>query len=244
MILNLPTNPINDDENLYATLDVSAGGERSDGCPMVIWKGLRIIAVEYFKGDMKQLVGWIDMKLREYNIPYSNFCYDAAGVGYYLSSFINANPIIGNSTSKKEMDEYGNTVSIDNFFNLRSQLLGKTKVLFETGQISTSLDLNDKHPYGTKSEMRSLRDILFDEIDLFVSTTRNNRVYYLSKSEYKSSHQKNSPDLMDSISLRAFFELDARPKKQPSPEIEDDAYEGIFTNYNCHGRGRSVVWVG
>ncbi|MBO7071072.1 MAG: hypothetical protein J6W09_07255 [Bacteroidales bacterium] len=244
MILNMPTNPINDDENFYATLDVSAGGEKSDGCPMVIWKGLQIIAIEYFKGDMKELVDWINAKLCAYNVPLSNFVYDGTGVGYYLNSFINANPIISNSTAKKEVDEYGNQVNVDSFFNLRSQLLGKTQVLFQTGQISTSLDLNDRHPYGNKGEMRSLRDILFDEIDLFVSTTRNNKTYFLSKSEYKSRHQKNSPDLMDSICLRALFELDARPKKQPSPEIEDDAYSGFFTNYNSHGRGRSVVWVG
>ena len=239
MILNMPTNPINDDENFYATLDVSAGGEKSDGCPMVIWKGLQIIAVEYFKGDMKELVDWINAKLSAYNVPFRNFCYDGAGIGYYLNSFINANPILSNSTSKKEVDEYGNPVSVDNFFNLRSQLLGKTQVLFQTGQISTSLDLNDRHPYGNKGEMRSLRDILFDEIDLFVSTTRNNKTYFLSKSEYKSRHQKNSPDLMDSICLRAYFELDARPKKQPTPEIDDDAYD----LYNDYGAGRSVVYV-
>lgn len=242
MILNMPTNPVNGDENYYATLDVSAGGEKSDGCPMVIWKGLQIIAIEYFKGDMKELVEWINAKLNAYNVPLNNFVYDGTGVGYYLNSFINANPIISNSTSKKEVDEYGNPVSVDNFFNLRSQLLGKTQVLFQTGQISTSLDLNDRHPYGNKGEMRSLRDILFDEIDLFVSTTRNNKTYFLSKSEYKARHQKNSPDLMDSICLRAFFELDARPKKQPSPEISDDAYDELYQDYSG-GRVGSVVWV-
>ena len=88
--------------------------------------------------------------------------------------------------------------------------------------------------------MRTLRDILFDEIDLFVSTTRNKRIYYLSKDEYKSRHQKNSPDLMDSICLRSFFELDARPKKQAAREVDDDAYDGFFSNY---GRGRTAVWV-
>lgn len=240
MILNMPTNPMSDDTNMYATLDVSAGGEKSDGCPLVVWRGLQIIAIEYFKGDMKELVYWIERKLREYGVQYSNFCFDSAGVGYYLNSFINANPIIGNSASKKEVDEYGNPVSIGSFFNLRSQLLGKTKVLFETGQISTSLNLNDKHPYGNKGEYRSLRDILFDEIDLFISTTRNGKTYFLSKSEYKSRHQKNSPDLMDSICLRSYFELDARPKKQPAPEIPDDAYDGLFNRYTGWGRSARV----
>lgn len=238
MILSMPTNPINEDENFYATLDISTGGEKSDGCPMVIWKGLQIIAIEYFKGDMKELVNWINAKLDAYNIPYRNFCYDGTGVGYYLNSFINANPIISNSTAKREVDQFGNLVQVDSFFNIRSQLLGKTQVMFQTGKISTSLDLNDRHPYGNKGEMRSLRDILFDEIDLFVSTTRNNKTYFLSKNEYKSRHKKNSPDLMDSICLRAYFELDARPKKQPPREIDDDAYDDLYMDYSS-----TVEWT-
>jgi len=161
-------------------------------------------------------------------------------MGFFLKSYVNANPITANKAAIQELDENGNPVTFEQYFNVRSQLLGKTRVLFETGKISTSLDLNDKFAYGKKGAMRSLRDILFDEIDLFVSTTKNKRIYYLSKEEYKSRHQKNSPDLMDSICLRAYFELDARPKKQPAPEIPDDAYDGLYNNY---GRGRSVVYI-
>ena len=179
--------------------------------------------------------------LDKYGVPMSNFAFDATGMGFFLKSYINANPITSNKTALQEYDENGNQVTFEQYFNIRSQLLGKTRVLFETSKISTSLDLNGLYQYGRKGAMRSLRDILFDEIDLFVSTTKNKRIYYLSKDEYKSRHQKNSPDLMDSICLRSFFELDARPKKQPEPEIEDDAYDGLFNNY---GIGREAVyWI-
>ena len=47
---------------------------------------------------------------------------------------------------------------------------------------------------------------------------------------------------MDSICLRAYFELDARPKKQPAPEIEDDAYEGLFTDFVI-GRAGTVFYI-
>lgn len=240
MILDMVSNPITDDENMYATMDISGAESNSDVCQMIIWKGLRIIAIESYKGDMKQIVPWIEGKLHQYNVPMSNFAFDATGMGFFLKSYINANPITANKTAIQELDEHGNPVTFEQYFNVRSQLLGKTRVLFETGKISTSLDLNDKFAYGRKGLLRSLRDILFDEIDLFVSTTRNKRIYYLSKDEYKARHQKNSPDLMDSICLRSFFELDARPKKQPSPEIEDDAYDDL---YNDYGAGRSVIWV-
>lgn len=240
MILELPNNPISDDEDMYATMDISGAESNSDVCQMVLWKGLRIIAIESYKGDMKQIVPWIEGMLAKYGVPNSNFAFDATGMGFFLKSYINANPITSNKTALQEYDENGNQVTFEQYFNIRSQLLGKTRVLFETGKISTSLNLGDRFVYGRKGVLRSLRDILFDEIDLFISTTKNKRIYYLSKDEYKARHQKNSPDLMDSICLRAFFELDARPKKKPAPEIDDDAYEGFFNTYR---RGRTAVYI-
>lgn len=242
MVLDLATNPMTEDENMYATMDISGAESNSDVCQMVIWKGLRFIAVESYKGDMKQIVPWIEGELAKYDVPMRNFAFDATGMGFFLKSYINANPITSNKSALQEYDENGNQVTFEQYFNIRSQLLGKTRVLIETGKMSTSLDLSGLYQYGRKGAMRSLRDILFDEIDLFVSTTRNKRIYYLSKDEYKSRHQKNSPDLMDSICLRAFFELDARPKKQPAQEIDDDAYDELFTGYSG-GRAGAVVWV-
>lgn len=242
MILSLPSNPINDDENMYATMDISgsASSKHPDACQMVIWKGLRFIAIETYIGDMKAIVPWIEGTLAKYGIPMHNFAFDATGMGFFLKDYINANPVTANKTAMQEYDENGNPVTFEQYFNLRSQLMGKMSVLIETGQISTSMDLNSRIPYGKNGELRSLRDILFDGIDLFVTTTKNKRIYYLSKDEYKARHQKNSPDLWDTICLRSLWELDARPKKQPAPEIEDDAYEGF---YNDYGAGRSVVWV-
>lgn len=240
MVLDLATNPMTEDEEMYATLDISGAESNSDVCQMIIWHGLRFIAIESYRGDMKAIVPWIEGMLNKYNVPTRNFAFDATGMGFFLKSYINANPITSNKTALQEYDENGNQVTFEQYFNIRSQLLGKTRVLIETGKLSTSLDLDGLYRYGKKGIMRTLRDILFDEVDLFVSTTRNKRIYYLSKDEYRARHQKNSPDLMDSICLRSFFELDARPKKQAVKEVDDDAYEGFFNNY---GRGRTAVWV-
>ena len=241
MVRDLISNPINDDENMYATMDVSGGGSDSDNCPIVIWKGLRIVAIEMFRGDPKQLVEWIDAKLAQYGVPVQNFAFDATGIGNYLKAYTNGYPITANKTAMQEYDENGNQVVFEQYFNLRSQLLGKMKVLFETGKISCGVPLETRLPYGKKGETRRLDDILYDEIDIFAVTTKNNRIYYRSKDEYKSKHRR-SPDLMDTITLRAVWELDARPKKQPVPDVEDDAYDDIFMDYTG-GRAGAVVWV-
>lgn len=241
MIKSLVSNPINDDENLYATMDVSGGNTDSDNCPLIVWKGLRIIAIEMFRGNPKELVEWIEKKLAQYGVPVQNFAFDSTGIGNYLKAFTNGWPITANKTAMQEYDEQGNQVTFEQYFNLRSQLLGKMKVLFETGKISCGVPLETRLPYGKKGETRRLDDILTDEIDLFAVTTKNKRIYYRSKDEYKSRHH-HSPDLMDTLVLRAVWELDARPKKQPAPEVEEDAYDDVFTDFSG-GRAGAVVWV-
>lgn len=239
MIHNLWENPIGDDENMYATMDVSGGGEESDNCPMVIWKGLQIIAIKMFSGDPKQLVDWIDATLREYGVPKEHFAFDATGIGYYLRSYSSGVPITANKRVLQEYDEYGNAVTLTEYFNLRSQLLGKTKVLFEKGELSCAVDKDMVLPYGKKGKTRRLIDILFDEMNVFSTLTRNRKIYYRHKDEYKSKF-KSSPDLMDAISYRAIFELDARERKAPPKQVEEDAYSGLYQQYNY---GANEIWV-
>lgn len=239
MIHALWENPVNEDENMYATMDVSGGGEESDNCPMVIWKGLQIIAIKMFSGDPKQLVAWIDNTLQEYGVPKEHFAFDATGIGYYLRSYSSGVPITANKRVLQEYDEYGNPVTLTEYFNLRSQLLGKTKVLFEKGELSCAVEKDLVIPYGKKGKTRRLIDILFDEMNVFTTLSRNRKIYYRHKDEYRSKF-KSSPDLMDAISYRSIFELDAREKKAPPKEIPDNAYNGLYQNY---GRGQNVVWV-
>ena len=237
MIHDLWTNPINDDENMYATLDVSGGGENSDNCPMIIWKGLRIIAIKLFSGNLKELVGWIERILDEYNVPVSNFAFDATGIGNYLKAFSGGYGVTANRAQIPEYDEMGNPVMLEQYMNTRSQLIGKTKVLFEMGKISCALNKETVIPYGKKKLNRRLIDILFDEMNIFISTTRNRKIYYRHKDEYKAKF-KSSPDIMDAICLRAVFELDARPKKQPALEIPDDAYDGLYQTFSGN-----EIWI-
>lgn len=48
MLRRLWENPVNEDENMYATMDIASGKE--DSAPMIIWRGLQMVAIEYFKG--------------------------------------------------------------------------------------------------------------------------------------------------------------------------------------------------
>lgn len=235
----LETNPQDNDENMYATMDVSGGKLKSDDNLMLIWRGKCWVGVEAFRGTTSELVTWIDEKLAHWKVPKEHFAYDGTGLGYYLTGFTKGYPITANKAPIQEYDENGNPVTIEQYFNVRSQLLAKTEALIKTGAYSTTLDLNMQIPYGKKGGKRRIIDILYNEKNVFIKGQKNKKILYRSKDEYIARFHE-SPGLMDPFTYRAVFELDARPKKQPEPEIGDDAYNGIYQSY---GGGRSVVWI-
>ena len=233
MIHKLWENPINDDCNIYATMDISKGGADSDGCPCLIWKGLRLIDIKFYRRDpdseeSHQLENFINRILIEYNIPISNFAYDANGIGALVEDFLKkgARGLSGQGSVEQEYDENGNRVTVARYYNLRSQLLGKTEIMLKKGEISFGVDKEMFIPYGKKGQRRRLVDVLFDEINVFTTIDKNGKIYYRNKEEYKSKF-KSSPDIMDAISYRAIFELDTRERKQPSPCVADDAYDDL-----------------
>ena len=121
--------------------------------------------------------------------------------------------------------------------------MSKLEVAFRTGKISATIDINMRIPYGKKGETRRLIDVLYDEINTFRTMTKNKRIYYRSKDEYRAKFHA-SPNIIDTMYLRMIWDLDARPKKAAPKEIDDDAYSGLYNNFNSRGRGRSVVWIG
>ncbi|MBD5306092.1 MAG: hypothetical protein HDS14_00465 [Bacteroides sp.] len=240
MIRMLWQNPEDDNENRYATMDISSGKSGNDRCPMVIWQGLRIIAIEQFQGEPSELAAWIQRKLDFYNIPVSNFAYDATGHGYWVQAFTSGMPVTWNRRTMQEYDINGNPVIVDEYFNLRSQLLGKTEVLIKSGAISCVMSQDTLIPYGRKNETRRLIDILYDEIALFSRLQRNRKIYYRSTDEFKARF-RYSPDLMTAIALRAIFELDSRKRKEPKPQTPPGVYKAL---YKRHNSGRKILRYG
>lgn len=233
MIQNLWENPEDVSTELFATLDVSSGkdttGEkkRTDNCVMWIWRGLTVISVEVFEGDLKELTVWIDGTLRTYGIPSRNFAFDAVAIGYYLKSFTDGIPIIGNARPVTEYDAAGNIILLGSHYNLRTQLMSKMKTLLETGMVSCLVDKNKLFPHGRNKYLKKLVDIMQEEANIFVLSKKNGKNYYRSKDEY-SARFKSSSDFFDAFFYRAIFELDARPRREIEEEMTADDYSGLY----------------
>lgn len=231
MIHSLWDNPLNEDTTMYAALDVSGGNTDSDNCPMCIMRGNQLVAIETFRGDPKELVEWINANLRMYGVSVSNFAFDATGIGNYLRAFTSGVPLTANRRPIQEVDEQGNSVNLDAYFNLRSQLLSRLEVALKKGELSIGFSKDLTIPYGKKGERRKVIDILFDEMNVLSFTSRNGKRYARNKEEYKTKY-KSSPDLMDTIMLLMYFFLSVKEKKQQAKPIRDNVYHNLYRRPN------------
>lgn len=226
MIRDIWSNPIMDGNTMYASLDVAGGG---DNCVMFIWKAMTIIAVENFEGDPKQLELWIKATLNNYEVPIQNMSFDATGIGFYLKGYTDGRPITANMRPMQEYDEAGNPVTMELYYNIRSQLMGKAQYMFETGQISCSIEKNRPFPHGKNKTPKPIIDILIEESDEFRRTTKGTKFYFKSKDEFKDRFGY-SPDYMDAIIYRMIFVLDGKARKEVETELTEDDYSALYTN--------------
>lgn len=237
MLRRIWDNPVDGDQNMYASMDISSG--KGDSAPMIIWRGLQMMDIEYFQGEADTLAEWIQTRLSRYGVPVTNFAYDATGHGYWVKALTNGVGVMSNMRAVQEYDEYGNpTETHKQFYNLRSQLLGKLEVMLKRGEISCIIPKDKPVPFGKGNEKRRFIDVLSDGVDLFKVSLRNDRTYYHTKDEFKARY-KYSPGELDSMILRMRLELDTRERKQPKPPIPDDAYDELWARPNISPRFNS-----
>ena len=228
MIKDIFKNEGIEDETMYATLDVSGGG---DNCIMIIWRGLRIKHILKFDGlsndrsqFYKELEVWIDRMLTKYDVNVHNFAFDGSGNGQYLKSYTNGRPIVGNMSAIIEDDDAGNKAVVGRYFNLRSQLMGKMHYLLDMGMIGCDVDPKQLFQHGKHKVPRELEEILCEEAEVFMRTTKGNKYYFKSKDEFKDRYNY-SPDFIDPIIYRAIFEIDQSRRKELEEELTIFDYE-------------------
>lgn len=220
-IADIFINPYDHDEQMYATMDVSGGG---DICPMFVWRGHTIIAIETISsGDPEEIEMWAMAQLHKYDVPMENFAFDATGMGFFMKRFKQGIPCVANTSPIIEYDEAGNQIVMEKYYKLRSQLYGKLETMIKKEEISCSIDKFDIFPHGPKKTPTRLIDIFVEERNVFVRRDKNGRIYYREKSEFKTQY-KLSPDYMDAMSLRCRFDLDARPRKETARIYTEDDY--------------------
>lgn len=191
-ILDLPTNHVPESSDRYLIGDIARYG--SDRIVLTFWEGLRSYKVRVFqKLGIDQTAALISQALQEERIPYSHCLVDADGVGGGVMDILrgikgfvaNARALFSATQGKP-----------DNYANLKAQCGYKLA------------DLINTHQLAIRWEDETLQRQLTEELEQLKAKDidRDGKRQLAPKEEVKEILGR-SPDLLDCLLMRMFFEL-------------------------------------
>lgn len=197
----------------YLTVDPALEG--GDEMIIVVWDGWVIIDILVFeRADGKQALNHIMRAAQTYRVPHRNICFDATGIGDYLSGFIKgAKPFKGGSApivpDAPKSDLQKKVSQARTFANLRAQCFFLLSDKMNNNGIYfavKSVHLQEQ----TREEFTAIKRI--EQKD----STKPLQV--VSKLEIRQAIGR-SPGLADAISMRMAFELIPHKTKAPRKVI-------------------------
>lgn len=189
-INNLLTNSFVKPGKKYLTADLAFEG--SDLFVIFIWSGLRVIAYKVVDKSTGPDVEFIIKDMAEfYEVPRSNICYDADGVGTYLKGYLSGSISFKNG-GKAEQEE-GQDVMYD---SIKDQCYYKLSELVNNNRIFFECDVS-KHWPDIAEELESVK---------FRGFSGRGYIQVLKKDEVKKLIGR-SPDFSDALMMRMVFEL-------------------------------------
>jgi len=173
----------------YITADIALQG--SDNFVLIVWDGWRIIDVDIIaKIESDELVKRIRDKARHHKVQQHNICFDADGIGSYIRGQIKRAAPFHNGG--KPIKEKGAKV---NYKNLKSQCgYGFARIANEVGIFIAENVVSES--------------LLVEELEQLQSykTDQEGKMQLKPKKEIKKSIGR-SPDLLDALMMRYYFEL-------------------------------------
>ena len=180
-ILDLFTNVGVSDGKHYMSIDVAAGGD--DTTVIVVWNGYTVVECLQFKSRENNIVeNTITALKSKYNIPKSNIIIDAIGVGFGLAKDYGT-AFIGSSSGGV------------GYKNLRA------KCFLAIAKHKDKISLN-----GIPT---SFREKVIQELSI-LQIVDNGGVYAVLAKEKMKEIIGRSPDFLDAISMRFYFEDDKK----------------------------------
>lgn len=206
-MLDTFTNAHVKDGRRYITADIALHG--SDMFVAFVWSGMRVIdAVVLPKTDGKTIERLILDLCKRYSVQQSHVVYDADGVGGYLGGYL-ANAVSFNNGASPVK----NAVNGSNYRNLKTQCFYLLAERINAGDIAVT-----ENVANMKVDGRRLADLISKES---TAVKRNNpdadgKMAIIPKEQMKNI-LGHSPDYMDAMMMRMWFEL--RPAAYAAPRI-------------------------
>lgn len=164
----------------YISADIARFGE--DSTVIIVWKGLTIIdIIQLYKSDITNSANEIRKKMQQYNIARNKVIVDSDGLGGGVVDILRS---IG-------FNNGGKPLKAERFYNIKSQMY------FKLSKTQWSIDINIKDEFKSriKNELDAIRD-RSDELKYRIN----------SKDDQKILLKGISPDIIDAIMMRMYFE--------------------------------------
>lgn len=177
--------------SMYLTADLAMQG--ADKFTLWVWDGWRVIDCRVLtKTDGKEIEALIRLLCENYNIPLQHVCYDADGLGSYLEGYMKQ--AVGFHNGATPIKQKREKV---NYKNLKAQTQHKFAQVIKSGIAGIACDLSE-HEQHIAEELAYIRNTM----------KGNDGKFTLPKKVDIKSELGRSPDYLDGLSLRAYFELE------------------------------------
>lgn len=193
----------------YITSDIALEGSNKLG--VGYWEGFELADLEVVdksKGD--KVIDVIAGMARTYKVENSNIIFDADGVGGFVDGFIRgAIPFHGGAPVIEVMDTVSGKKIKENYFNLKAQCFYRSGKRVARGEMRISEKvanmMYDEKMTVRQRFMHERKAIKRDKVD------SDGKHRLITKGAMKAALGGESPDLMDMLMMREFFEL--KPKQ-------------------------------
>lgn len=194
--LNLFTNTHAETGKKYITADIAFHG--SDLFVLFVWDGWRVIDAEVMqKTNAKEIEGIIKKLCETHKVPQTQVCYDADGIGSFLRGYLaNAKSFNNGSAPIEQVNKKVN------YNNLKSQCFFILADKINKAEVLVGESVASKKINGL-----TIREAILEEVPCIKrEATIDGKLKIISKDEMKKLIG-HSPDYMDALMMRAYFEL-------------------------------------
>lgn len=171
------------------------------------------------KSDGKEVVQAILAMAGRYGVPNNRILFDADGVGGYIDGFLpGAIPFHGGATPVKVFDHMLDRNITENYQNLKAQLIYRAGQAANEGRSGVAPRVS-KMMYNKST---TIKDRMIYERKAFKKdkVDHDGKLKVIPKQEMKKILQGESPDIMDTVFMNEWFEIQTQAKEYGMTEEE------------------------
>lgn len=215
-LIDLFTNTVTKGKEKYLVVDVSDEGP--DKTVFTYWQGLEAYKVElYAQLQTDGIINQIRESAAKEQIPYSQIAVDAIGVGAGVASSPLLRGIIGFKSSYAAMRTEIDPVRLPNVHYLKTAPLITEYKNLRSQCVFTLAALVNEHKMAVTVQDEHIKSQIIEELSTYQDVSQGDGKRMATQKEDVKEIIGRSPDISDTLIMRAYFEL----REKLSPRLSE-----------------------